>query len=270
MAIQKYPMTRDHLLYFQSWFAEYVSHFYSQEHDREKRWAIQLKDEHSQRVQEEAMVISHGLDLPEQDIVLAQALGLLHDIGRFNQYEKYGTFRDDLSENHAELGVREISDAPILSMLSYEEKEIIKKGILYHNLHKLPEEEDPRCLFFCRLLRDADKLDIWKVVIDYYGKKKDHNSCSALELGLPDTPGYSQEVLDNLNAAQTSSATAVKNLNDYKLLQIGWVYDINFSPTFREIRNRKYLQKIAHRLPRTLEFEKVLATVENYVALNAT
>ena len=263
-------MIRDQLPYFQSWFTEYVSHFYSQEHDQEKKWAIKLKDEHSQRVREEVIVISHRLNLPERDIVLAEVLGLFHDIGRFYQYRKYGTFRDDLSENHAELGVKEISDAPILSTLSYEEKEIIKKGILYHNLHKLPEDEEPRCLFFCKLLRDADKLDIWKVVIDYYQNEQDHNPHVALELGLLDTPGCSQEILDDLYSRQTSSAGCVKNLNDYKLLQIGWVYDINFSPTFQEIKNREYLQKIARRLPETPESKKVLATAEKYVALHAT
>ena len=263
-------MKRDQLPYFQSWFTEYVSHFYSQEHDQEKKWAIKLKDEHSQRVQEEVIVISHRLNLPERDIVLAEVLGLFHDIGRFYQYRKYGTFRDDLSENHAELGVREISDAPILSTLSYEEKEIIMKGILYHNLHKLPEDEEPRCLFFCKLLRDTDKLDIWRVVIDYYQNEQDHNPHVALELALLDTPGYSQEVLDDLYSGQTSSAGSVKNLNDYKLLQIGWVYDINFCPAFQEIRNREYLQKIARRLPETPESKKVLATAEKYVALHAT
>jgi HD superfamily phosphohydrolase YqeK len=263
-------MKRDQFPCFQSWYTEYVSHFYSQEHDQERQWAIRLKDEHSRRVREEVIVISHGLDLPEQDIALAEVLGLFHDIGRFYQYQKYGTFRDDLSENHAELGVKEISHAPILSTLSYEEKEIIKKGILYHNLHKLPEDEKSRCLFFCKLLRDADKLDIWKVVIHYYQNEQDHNPHVALELGLPDTPGCSQEILDDLHSGQTSSAGSVKNLNDYKLLQIGWVYDINFSPTFHEIKNREYLQKIARRLPETVESKEVLATAEKYVALHAT
>ena len=35
-----------------------------------------------------------------------------------------------------------------------------------------------------RLLRDADKLDIWKLFIDYYNEREKNHS-SAVELGLP-------------------------------------------------------------------------------------
>lgn len=263
-------MRKDKLQYFQSRFTEYVSQFYAKAADRETYWAIQLKDEHSRRVQEEIVMVGSGLNLPQQDIALAELLGLYHDIGRFRQYLKYKTFRDDLSENHAELGVKEIFHSSILNGLSQEQKEIMKKAILHHNLHMLPEDEDSRCLFFSKLLRDADKLDIWNVVIEYLQAEDNQNRHSALELGLQDTPGYSREVLDDLYVGRTSNARAIRNLNDYKLLQIGWVYDVNFPPTFREIRGRKYLEKIARILPQNRESERALRTAEEYVDLHST
>ncbi len=263
-------MNRDQIRYFQSWFNDYVSNFYSNGQDQEKDWAIRLKEEHSQKVRQEIILISHGLNLPEQDIYIAEVLGLFHDIGRFYQYQRYGTFRDDLSENHAELGVKILVDTHILNDLPEEEKDIIKNGILYHNLRKLPEDEDPRCLLFYRLLRDADKLDIWRVIINYYYKEQEHNHKSVLELGLPDTPGYSDRSLDNLYSGRTSSSSAIKNLNDFKLLQISWVYDINFYPTFQEIKKRKYIEEIVSTLPETEELKKVLKIVENYLAMHIT
>jgi len=101
-------MTSDQVTYFHSWFSDYVSSFYTQGQDQEKDWAIRLKEEHSQRVRQEIIMISKALDLLEQDILIAEVLGLFHDIGRFYQYQRYGTFRDDLSENHAELGVKNL------------------------------------------------------------------------------------------------------------------------------------------------------------------
>ena len=163
-------MNRDQIRHFQSWFDDYISNFYSKGQDQEKDWAIRLKEEHSQRVRQEIILIGQRLNLPEQDILIAEVLGLFHDIGRFYQYQRYGTFRDDLSENHAELGVKILVDTNILNDLLKEEKDIIKNGILYHNLRKLPEDEDPRFLFFFKLLRDADKLDIWRIIINYYYK----------------------------------------------------------------------------------------------------
>ena len=36
---------------------------------------------------------------------IAEAVALLHDVGRFEQYKRYGTFNDRKSVNHAALGV---------------------------------------------------------------------------------------------------------------------------------------------------------------------
>jgi hypothetical protein len=106
---------------------------------------------------------------------------------------------------------------------------------MYHNVHTLPKNIDPHCLFFCKLLRDADKLDIWRVVINYYFRKQNSNHNPLLELGLPDTPGYSDTVLRDLYSGQTSRSNTMKNLNDFKLLQISWVYDIHKNTTlYRE------------------------------------
>jgi hypothetical protein len=65
--------------------------------------------------------------------------------------------------------------------------------ILYHNRAELPEDETEGCLFFAKLLRDADKLDIWRVVTDYYHNKNGHQN-SSIELDLPDIPEISDEV----------------------------------------------------------------------------
>lgn len=260
-------MNRNHVSYFQSWFNDYVHDFYSQGQDQENDWAIQLKEEHSWKVREEIMLISQRLKASENDILIAEVLGLLHDIGRFYQYQKYRTFRDDLSEDHAQIGARIVANSHILKDLTEMEKNVIIKGILFHNIHTLPEDTDPHCLFFCKLLRDADKLDIWRVIINYYFRKQNRNHNPVLELGLPDTPGYSDTVLNDLYSGQTSSSKTINNLNDFKLLQIGWIYDVNFYPTFQEIKKRNYIDKIASTLPETQELKKVIKIVDNYLNL---
>jgi len=261
-------MKREHVTYFQSWFNDYVSNFYSKGQDQENDWAIQLKEEHSWKVREEIIAISQRLHVPENDILIAEVLGLFHDIGRFYQYQKYKTFRDDLSEDHAKIGARIVTNSHLLEDLTEVEKNVITKGILYHNVHTLPGDLDPRCLFFCKLLRDADKLDIWRVIINYYYREQNHNYHSILELGLPDTPGYSTAVLNDLYNSQTSSASDIKNLNDFKLLQIGWVYGINFYPTFQEIKKRNFIEEIASTLPETKELKKAIRYVDNFLSLN--
>ena len=107
----------------------------------------------------------------------------------------------------------------------------------------------PRSVYFCtRLLRDADKLDIWKVVIDYYyDGNGDRND--AISLGFPDTPGISEGVYHDLMHRHIVDIQHLHNLNDFKLLQIGWIYDINFVPALHAVRERRYLEQIRTTLP---------------------
>ena len=66
---------------------------------------IKLKIAHIERTSEVARKMAESLELQKEDIELAELIGLLHDIGRFEQVRKYNTFVDHLSENHAKIGV---------------------------------------------------------------------------------------------------------------------------------------------------------------------
>ena len=54
-------------------------------------------------------------------------------------------------------------------------------------------------------------------------------------------------------------------LNDYKLLQISWVFDVNFAPTFGAVLQRGYVEKIAAKLTPGLSVEPVIETVLAYL-----
>ncbi|MEA1926727.1 MAG: HD family phosphohydrolase, partial [Candidatus Auribacterota bacterium] len=143
-------------------------------------------------------------------------------------------------------------------------RDLILRSISYHNRAALPQEETEECLFFTKLLRDADKLDIWKVVTDYY-RRKERRRNVAIELGLPDTPGVSGKVYESLMRKEIVDAGHLTNLNDFKLLQIGWIYSINFAPTFNRIEERKYLDIIRDYLPRTELVDNIFSVVESYL-----
>ena len=67
---------------------------------------IKLKIEHIQRVAKNANDIAENLNLSKEDIDLAWLIGLLHDIGRFEQVRLYHTFNDGKSVNQAEIDVK--------------------------------------------------------------------------------------------------------------------------------------------------------------------
>lgn len=255
-------MTGNDLKCLKTWFAEYVSNFYSDDHDCNH--SIKLKEKHTSRVCSNIIMLGKELGITEHDMILAETMALFHDIGRFKQYAVYHTFNDSASENHARLGLRQMAIHGVLSACSTAEKRLITRSIAYHNAAVLPANEDDNTLFFMRLLRDADKLDIWKLFIDYYNEREKNHS-SAVELGLPDDPICSQQVIESLHQRRFVRTQDLKTLNDFKLLQISWVYDLNFVPSFQAVQNRKYIEKLEEILPRSKEIKKAVQYAHDHV-----
>jgi len=231
-----------------AWFEDYVLQFSSD--DPIVQESMDLKREHSLRVCEAIVDIGRSLDLSREDLCIAEVAALLHDIGRFEQYKRYRTFADYKSEDHAALGVKVIQVNRVLHGLKPALAEMIVRVVGCHNRADLPVGEDERCLFFLRLLRDADKVDIWRVVTEYY-QNAGHDRNQTIELDLPDRPQISDAVYKTLMNGKLVQMTDLKTLNDFKVLQIGWVYDINFPRTFEIIRENKYLEMISGSLPET-------------------
>lgn len=260
--VKKISMKNSDLTNLKSWFTDYVSDYYTA--DSEYNRAIRLKEEHTKRVCDNIVMLGKSLNISEQEMLLAETTALLHDIGRFKQYAVYGTFNDMDSKNHARLGLQQIAIHKILRMFSKYEKRLIAKAVAYHNVAVLPKTEDENTLFFIRLLRDADKLDIWKVFIDYYNERE-KNPNSTIELGLPDEPICSLRVLQALKKCKSVRINDLKTLNDFKLLLIGWAFDLNFAPSFQALQNHKYLEQLALTLPRSKEVKEAVKQAHDHV-----
>ncbi len=262
----KILMDKKNVRDLKNWFTGYVHTFKYNNPELERN--IDIKREHTEKVIEEIINIGKQLGLNDNELNLAEIIALFHDIGRFEQYDRYKTFSDHKSEDHAELGIKILKRYNVLGILNEEIQNLILCSIKYHNRASLPGEETETCLFYSRLIRDADKLDIWRMVTDYY-HRKDGQRNVALELELSDTPGISEEVFKALINRQTVDMKHVKNINDIKLLQAGWIYDINFKPTLHLIKERRYLEMIRKALPETTEINEIFDVIHSsFVAKN--
>ncbi len=252
--------------YFRNWFYRYIETFNSSE--KNIRENILLKKMHTDRVCEEILQIGRKLDLKEDALRFSELTALFHDIGRFEQYAGYKTFADYKSENHAELGVKILKKSGVLNCLNDSSRDLVYRIVSYHNRACLPERETDRCLFYTKLLRDADKLDIWKVLTDYY-LRKDGVLNSAIELELPDTPEISDKVYEAVINKRIVDAHHVRNLNDFKVLQIGWVFDVNFKPAMDALIYRNYIEIICSVIPASEKLKKIKEVVNRYVEKQA-
>lgn len=110
-------------------------------------------------------------EITEEDVDLAWQIGVLHDIGRFEQLRRFDTFSDADSINHAEFGAdllfgkREGQiDANLIRRfgMKSENYAIAELAIRCHNRYRIPEELTAREALFCNIIRDADKVDIFR------------------------------------------------------------------------------------------------------------
>lgn len=245
------------------WFLNYADSFSTP--DQEDQRNIDIKSEHTHQVCLNAVRIAEALGLDQQETRLAETIALLHDVGRFSQYQQFKTFDDGISVNHAVLGAKLLVENNVLRDLPKREQDVIVRSVTLHNVFALPEGLDERSLLFARLIRDADKLDILRVVIEYFGQNEGDRA-KAVALGLPDLPGYSPAVLACLARGEMARKDALTTTNDFKLLQLAWLYDLNFTCSLRVVEERGYILKLAGMLPRNKEIAGAIATVRNYVA----
>lgn len=255
-------MTEKDLILFTSWFHEYCRSFHSGPEEDQRN--ILLKEKHTMKVRGNMRRICGELSLNSEDVLLAETVALFHDIGRFPQYARYGTFVDAVSVNHALLGVEILNEKMVLSNLPEEERRLVIQAVRFHNAYALPHIEDDKELFFLKLIRDADKLDIWRVFIEYY-EAPPEGRASAAGLGLPHDAGYSGEVLSALLEKRVVPLSSLKTLDDFKLLQLSWIYDLNFGPSLRMLLERGYVDRILKTLPRESEIHRVSSLLRKYI-----
>ena len=188
---------------------------------------ISRKYHHSIRVMNHAIEIAKTLNLSESMIEIVGIAGLLHDIGRFEQWKMYETFSDLNSVNHAELGVE------ILKRNSYIKKyvfnsdyeDIIFKAIFEHNRYKISEGLDSNEEMVCKIIRDADKLDIME------------NQGNYVQPNII----FHEEILENIYKRQCCVNSSFENDADKVIKYICFIFDINFQYSFRYIREKNIL-----------------------------
>lgn len=256
-------MTHKDLILLKKWFSDYCESFNSPNSEDQKN--ISLKIQHSCNVCRNIIQIADGQLSAQNEIVLAETIALFHDIGRFLQYAKYKTFNDGISVNHGKLGAEILEKEKLLVNLPEKEQELIIHTVKFHNTFSVPSLKNPEMIFFMKLIRDADKLDIWRVFFEYYESSKDERSSVAAH-GLPDSPGYSEKILSCIYKKKPASMEDVKTLNDFKLMQLSWVYDLNFKTTFKLLLERDYINKFISKLPQTVEVKKASSLLHEFAS----
>ncbi|MDD2897831.1 MAG: HD domain-containing protein [Desulfuromonadaceae bacterium] len=240
-------MKKSHYEHLSSWFDSYVEPFLITDEEGAKN--ISLKIVHTRKVCEAMALLSTGEHLSENESIIASTIALLHDIGRFPQYQRWRTFRDSESDNHARLAIDVIREQNLLEGIESSEQLLIEEAVRCHNLLEPPSKIKSPTRQFINLIRDADKLDIWRVFVELLAQPPEERATAAT-LGLDDLPGtVSDNCVAALNNGSIVHLDTVSCFNDFKLLQISWVYDLTSVTARRVLHERGYIPILAATLP---------------------
>jgi hypothetical protein len=255
-------MDRKHLFFCHKWFEYYTSRFHCPDAEIEKN--IILKLAHTYRVCENITVIARSLGMKEEDVSLAKALALFHDVGRFEQLRDFGSFNDSLTVDHALLGLKVINSSGVLSILPKKERNLIRKSIWHHNKYQIPVTEKAEVTLFSKLIRDADKLDILRIVTEHFETRDQHPN-QALDFGQTDELGLTEEVVADILQGNMVRIAALKTLGDMRLMYSSWIFDINYPITLAYVKERGYLERLLADLSLEPEIIHVRNSLQAYL-----
>lgn len=241
-------MNKKDIRVFKEWFTSFSNSFLTSAVDDTDRKNYILKITHTEEVRKNAVEIAIIEEFSEDDLLTGEVAALFHDVGRFPQYAEYKTFRDSISTNHGLLGVKTLQEHGVLDFLSENVVKNVFSSIKYHNVFKTPEGLTEKEQKLLNLVRDADKLDIWEVFI-LQAEMPAEKQATAAMLGLPETSGYSVGITDIIFDSQIVPLSKVHAANDYHLLRLSWIFDLNFKASIKLLLDRKLIERTLSILP---------------------
>lgn len=295
-------------------FAEYVRNY---DPSDEK---IKLKIDHTYRVAGLCQRIAESLGLSEPDVDIAWLLGMLHDIGRFEQIRRFGTFNDAQSVDHAEFGadllfkeglirkfvegyyeecelarsgdeeagqaysrqkgcqegklnsrqgncllaqsdnqsdycqeerkIKEflvnndattVDDKQIIKNNEHHNKDtgLLEMAIRQHNKYRVKEDLTERQRMFCDILRDADKVDIFKVNADIPMEIIYDVTTEELKNGI-----ITKEVLESFYKKETVLKSVRRSAVDHIVGHISLLFELVYKESYRQAKEQGYVYKL--------------------------
>ena len=217
---------------------------------------INYKYYHSYRVMDTMELLATELNLSSKDAYLAKVIGLLHDIGRFEQDKLYNSFKDGKFD-HGNYGVQFLKETNFLDHFNIDKSdyEVVYQAIDNHNQFKINDGLNKRELLFAKLIRDADKLDILYAL----------GSPKIKGILKQDDKDISKNVELDFFKERPANTKNIKSLNDGLIISFCYIYDINFKETYQIINKNKYYDKIYERINRKDIFKKYLKHTNKYI-----
>ena len=229
-------------------FRKYVNNFDFTDKNIERKYY------HSLRVKSLCQLIAKDVGFSDEDAKIAEVVGLLHDYGRFMQWNEYHTYRDLDSIDHGDYGVKQLFDNNEITNFwtNVKDYDEIYDAIKYHNKIAIPEHLSEHNKTLCKVIRDADKLDIMYLYV-------------SKALTFQEDGDVSAKVKETFDAEKTINRKDEKTGADTAITLLALVYDLNFDYSFKHLKKYKIIEQIYENVKDKEKFKYYFDKVINYI-----
>ena len=240
---------------------------YINSYDNQNDPGFNLKVVHTYHVVDNAIMIANLLNLSDEDINLAALIAILHDLGRFDELKNLKRF-DSAGNDHAMFASRILFDDGLIVKFTNDENyyNIIKKAIENHNKKAIEDGLSERELLHAKIIRDADKLDNFRV------KKEE-----AIEDMFPNVVNSieeleNSEISDSVyDAMMNEQCVDIKDRVyplDFWICILGFMFNIYFKETLSIIKEKDYVNVLIDRINYVKskdKMENIRKVLSNYI-----
>lgn len=229
--------------YFENYVKEY----------RKLDKSAEYKYYHSYRVMHNMEIIGKSLNLTKEDIELAKTIGLLHDIGKIKKDDK--KYNND--QDHGDYGADLLLKQGLMKKfnITKENSQLVYKAIKNHSKFSIEKGLNERELLFCKMIRDADKIDILNAL----------GNSSIKDKLLQDNSKVNERIKTIIKNKKVVDKKYIINKNDNLAAVFSLIYDLNFAISYKIIYKEKYLDKIYQRIIDKENFKEILDETNSYL-----
>lgn len=240
------------------WFGAFTAPYL--EEGPEHVGPVRLKIEHTHHVLSNARSIVDSEDFSPLVQRAALLAALYHDTGRFPQYRRWRTFSDPRSVNHALLGGRTLREAGALDDEPVEVRRLVLGAVVMHNRFRVPSGIPDDARTVTDVVRDADKLDIFRVMAPHLAPGAERDKVVVLH--VEDAPGkWSPVIVADVLAGRVASYADLRYVNDFRLLLGTWVRDLRFPASRRMLAASGLVENILSALPDSDDMARARARI---------
>lgn len=224
---------------------------------------IERKYYHSFRVMNISTEIAKSLNLNKEQIDLATLIGLLHDIARFEEFTRYNKFSLKNKFDHGDYAIEILKKDNFIRKFIETDKydNIIFAAIKNHNKFKIEEGLDEETMLYCKIIRDADKIDIfYEATVFFWNDIKEEMEESQI------SDSYFEQFMNQ----QAIFRVAEQTVLDSSIIYAAFIFDLNFKYSFEKLKKEAYIDKMINRFqyknPETIyRIDKIKAFANKFI-----